>query len=54
MADPRKRLEGLVPLADRLGAIYLVVDFKVPPGILVDLPVSVVMQNDGYILLKLP
>jgi hypothetical protein len=54
VADPRKRLEGLVPLADRLGAIYLVVDFKVPPGILVDLPVSVVMQNDGYTLLKLP
>ncbi len=53
MTDPQKRLAGLVPLADRLGAIYLVVDFMVTPGMLTDLPVSVVMQNDGYILLKL-
>jgi O-antigen/teichoic acid export membrane protein len=53
MTDPQKRLAGLVPLADRLGAIYLVADFTVTPGMLTDLPVSVVMQNDGYILLKL-
>ncbi len=53
MTDPQKRLAGLVPLADHLGAIYLVVDFTVTRAMLTDLPVSVVMQNDGYILLKL-
>ena len=53
VADPRKRLEGLVALADHLGAIYLVVDFNLTPGMLIDLPVSVVMQNDAYTLLKL-
>jgi hypothetical protein len=53
MTDPRKRMTGLIPLADSLGAAYLVVDFDVPPEVLSDLQVSVVMQNDGYILLKL-
>jgi len=53
LTDPQKRLEGLVPLAGSLGAIYLVVDFDVTPGMLRNLPVSVVMQNEGYILLKL-
>ena len=53
VADPQARLVGLVPLAKQLGADYLVVDFGVTPGMLVDLPVSVVLQNTGYLLLKL-
>jgi O-antigen/teichoic acid export membrane protein len=53
MIDPQKRLLGLIPLANRLGAAYLVVDFDVPPEALSDLRVNVIMQNDGYILLKL-
>jgi O-antigen/teichoic acid export membrane protein len=53
MADPQKRLEGLVPIADGLGANYLVVDFHVTPETLTALPVRLVMQNSGYILLKL-
>jgi len=50
---PQKRLEGLVPLAVSLKADYLVIDFEVAPEIISSLPVTVVMQNDGYILLKL-
>ena len=53
MADPQERLDGLVPLAKSLGAFYLVIDFEVTPGMIGSLPVSVVMQNDGYILFKL-
>jgi hypothetical protein len=53
MTDPRKRLDGLVPLADSLGAAYLVVDFNVMPETLKSLPVSLVLHNDGYTLLKL-
>ena len=53
MANPQERLEGLVPLADSLGAIYLAVDFDVTTRTLGDLPVNVVMQNDVYTLLKL-
>ena len=53
MTDPRERLAGLVPLAGSLGATYLVVDYDVAPEMWSDLPVSVVMQNDGYCLLKL-
>jgi hypothetical protein len=53
MPDPQERLEGLVPLAVSLNADYLVVDFKVAPQVLTSLPVTVVMQNDDYILLKL-
>jgi O-antigen/teichoic acid export membrane protein len=53
MPDPQERLAGLVPLAVNLKADYLVVDFKVAPETLSSLPVTVVMQNDGYILLKL-
>ena len=53
MTDPQRRLAGLVPLADSLGASYLVVDFDVPPEMLSYLPASVVMHNDRYILLKL-
>jgi O-antigen/teichoic acid export membrane protein len=53
MADPQKRLQGLIPVAANLGASYLVVDFDVSAEMLMKLPVSVVMQNDGYSLLKL-
>ncbi len=53
MSDPVERLKDLVPLADRLNASYLVVDFKVPQSALDVIPVKVVMQNDGYLLLKL-
>jgi hypothetical protein len=53
ITDPQERLEGLVPLAVSLKADYLVIDFEVAPEILASLPVTVVMQNDGYILLKL-
>jgi hypothetical protein len=53
MADPQERLKGLVPLAENLKADYLVIDFEVAPETLASLPVTVVMQNNGYILLKL-
>lgn len=53
LTDPSARLEQLVPLAQELGAVYLVVDFAVPPEALTGLPVTVVMQNDGYLLLQL-
>jgi hypothetical protein len=53
MTDPGERLDHLIPLAVSLEADYLVIDFEVAPEILASLPVIVVMQNDGYILLKL-
>lgn len=53
MTDPRERLAGLVPLAERLGATYLVVDFDIAPERLSELPVNLLMQNDSYSLLKL-
>ena len=53
MTDPGERLDHLIPLAVSLEADYLVIDFEVAPEILTSLPVIVVMQNDGYILLKL-
>jgi hypothetical protein len=53
LTDPAQRLDELMPLAEQLGAAYLVVDFTVPPSALSGLPVTVVMQNDGYLLLKL-
>ena len=53
VTDPQQRLEGLIPLAEDLGASYLVVDFQVAPELLTALPASVMMQNDGFILLKL-
>ena len=53
ITDPQKRLQGLLPLTASLGASYLVVDFDVSAEMLLNLPVSVVMQNDGYSLLKL-
>jgi O-antigen/teichoic acid export membrane protein len=53
MANSQERLAGLVPLAKSLGATYLAVDFNVTPEMLSPLPVSVLMQNAGYILLKL-
>jgi hypothetical protein len=53
MSSPPERLAGLVPLAKSLGATFLVVDFNLTPEMLSSLPVSVVMHNEGYILLKL-
>ena len=53
MTDPQERLAELVPLAESLGATYLVVDFAITPETLNNLLVSVVMQNKGYLLLKL-
>ena len=53
MTDTQERLDGLVPLAVRLNTDYLVIDFKVTPETLAGLPVTVVMQNDVYLLLKL-
>jgi hypothetical protein len=53
ISDPQDRLEGLVPLAVSLKADYLVIDFEVFGDTLANLPVAVVLQNDGYLLLKL-
>jgi O-antigen/teichoic acid export membrane protein len=53
ITDPQQRLEQLVPLAASLNAAYLVIDFDVSPTFLASLPVAVVMQNEGYILLQL-
>jgi hypothetical protein len=51
--DPRARLEGLLPLAVRLKADYLVIDFEVSSETIASLPVTVVLQNEDYLLLKL-
>jgi O-antigen/teichoic acid export membrane protein len=51
--DAQERLEGLVPLAASLNADYLVIDFQVAAEILDNLPVTVLLQNNDYILLKL-
>jgi hypothetical protein len=51
--DPVERLAALVPLADRLGATYLVVDYPVPAEIVERLPASVLFKNDTYLVLKL-
>jgi hypothetical protein len=53
MTDARERLAGLVPLAEELGASYLVVDFDVTQQMLNNLSANAVMQNEGYLLLKL-
>jgi O-antigen/teichoic acid export membrane protein len=50
--NPQERLEQLVPLAVSLKADYLVVDFEVKADTLRNLPATVVMQNDEYILLE--
>jgi hypothetical protein len=52
IADPQERLKGLVSMALRLNAVYLVIDFKVAPQMVDTMPATMVMQNDGYILLK--
>jgi len=54
MTDPAARLEGLVSLSASLEADYLVIDFPVPAEALTDLPVTVLLQNDGYSLFRLP
>jgi O-antigen/teichoic acid export membrane protein len=53
MSDPQQQLDSLIPLAASLNADYLVIDFDVSPEMISSLPVTVVMQNDGYSLLKL-
>jgi len=53
MTDPRERLDRLIPLALSLKADYLVIDFELAPEILANLPVTVMMQNEGFILLEL-
>ncbi len=53
LTDPQERLKGLVSLAVSLKANYLVIDFNVSPQIFPSLPVTVVMQNEGYILFKI-
>jgi O-antigen/teichoic acid export membrane protein len=52
-ADPQVRLGRLVPLAVNLKADYLVIDFEVVPDALANLPVTVLLHNEGYTLLKL-
>ncbi len=54
MDDPQERLKGLVALAEGLKADYLVIDFNVAPQVFSSLQATVVMQNEGYILLKIP
>jgi hypothetical protein len=39
-------------MALRLNAVYLVIDFKVALQMVDTMPATMVMQNDGYILLK--
>jgi hypothetical protein len=51
--NPQEKLAGLVSLAAVLKADYLVIDFKVAPQVIESLPVSVLMQNAGYIVLIL-
>jgi O-antigen/teichoic acid export membrane protein len=53
MTDPQERLDRLVPLAESLNASYLVIDFQVAPESISSLPVTVVMQNEGFSLFKL-
>jgi hypothetical protein len=53
MTDPQERLDRLVPLAESLNASYLVIDFQAAPELISSLPVTVVMQNEGFSLLKL-
>lgn len=53
LPDPQERLEALVPLATSLGAKYLVIDFEVAPETVAGQPVTIVMQNEAYLLLKL-
>lgn len=53
MDDPQERLKGLVTLAASLKADYLVIDFNVTPQILSSLQATVVVQNEGYILLRI-
>jgi hypothetical protein len=53
MTDPVERLKGLISLAKSLKAKYLVIDFMVAPEALSNLPVTITMQNNSYILLQL-
>jgi hypothetical protein len=53
MTDPGERLSNLIDLAVSLKADYLVIDFNVSPEILTNLPVTLLMRNEGFILLKI-
>jgi hypothetical protein len=53
MTDPQERLDRLVPLAESLNASYLVIDFQVAPESISSLPVTMMMQNEGFSLLQL-
>ncbi len=54
LANPEERLAGLLALAEELRASYLVIDFKVDQELLASLPARVMLQNEDYLLLKLP
>jgi hypothetical protein len=53
MVDAQERVTSLIPLAERLGASYLIVDFEITSQDLEGLPVTVLMQNEVYTLLEL-
>lgn len=52
--DETARLSGIVSLAQSLGADYLALDFVPPAETLEWLPITLVLQNEVYTLLKLP
>jgi hypothetical protein len=49
----QKRMDELIPLAKRLGANYLVVDFNIPADILKNFPATALLENNDYTLVKL-
>jgi hypothetical protein len=51
--DTVERIQGLIALAKSLDAKYLVINSRVLPKILADLPVTILMQDDDYSLLEL-
>ena len=53
ISDPIERMQGLIDLAKSLDAKYLVINSRVLPTILADLPVTILMQDDDYSLLEL-
>jgi hypothetical protein len=53
ISDPVERMQSLIDLAKNLDAKYLVINSRVLPKILTNLPVTILMQNDDYSLLEL-
>ncbi len=51
--DPQERLVGLISMAGRLKADYLIIDFEIAPTFLTALPVKVLLHNDLYTLIEL-